>query len=107
MKHLVLLSIFAVGCAQIGPSYSEENLLGSELENQYENQAVTEPMDFGPSVDYEETPPELILPYEEACTCEWEMWNDRGLLCLGVVCSDMCSDEIAACREVRHACVLQ
>lgn len=50
---------------------------------------------------------DLGLPAEDACFCEWQSWDERGLMCVGVVCSESCPQTYRECREVRRACIVR
>ena len=39
------------------------------------------------------------------CVCEFEGWEEHGLLCMGIVCSSECTREVRECNERTRACI--
>ncbi len=115
---LTFLILFCVGCVAEpeSSSFIEENLeLNAGRVDNEEEVSYTVPQISVPDVLLEEDQEEILeIEIEntnntfvfDACVCEWQTWmNDNGFMCLGIVCTDSCEEEIRACREVHQACV--
>lgn len=89
--------LLLVGCTFEVASSSEVGL--NELDRQ--NQDVISPGPInGPYIEQNED-----LPVFDACLCEFHSWEERGLMCVGVICTEVCSQKVQDCNEARRACV--
>lgn len=108
MKHF-LLCLVLTGCVQSESSLVEDYLLDNQLENgYYEEEDIIEPGTFVvlPTLEvdlWNEIPPSIS--FDDQCVCEWDMWREGGLICMGIVCSNACPPEVSECHETRQACV--
>jgi len=103
MRKLILLFSFLFsGCVNTPPtSLTVEEL--RELENVGDNDPI-----YTPGVTYEEMPvePPPLMSYEP-CICAFYSWRERGLICVGLVCTESCPLETRTCNESRRACILE
>lgn len=102
MRQLILLfSFFIFGCVNAEASVHVEAL--HELENLSETELLYTPAPL-PTINYSEDLEEAY-PIYEPCLCEYSAWKDNGLICVGIRCTDECSEEVRSCNERRRACV--
>lgn len=103
MRQLILLFSFLFsGCVNTPPtSFTVEEL--RELENVEDPAPIYTP---NQTVDYEEDPLNVppLMSYEP-CICAFYSWRERGLICVGLVCTESCPSETRACNESRKACI--
>lgn len=99
MKRFAYILLLA-GCLNAPPSALNIEEL-RELENTGENDII-----YTPGLDYEEPAVDLppLMSYEP-CICAYYSWRERGLICVGLVCTDSCPTETRTCNESRRACI--
>ena len=102
MRQLILLFSFLVfGCVNANETAVNVGAL-YEVEDINSIQPLYTPS--LPTMDYSE---DLEEPYPlyEPCLCEYTAWKDHDLVCVGIRCTDECSEEVRSCNERRRACV--
>jgi hypothetical protein len=111
MRYPFLLPLLILfGCAQVEDGeLSATYLIDNELSQPESSEVIEEPSSGTPLLPVElgVDPAPVSLIVSDPCFCEWRAWEDRGLLCMGVVCSEACSSEFRECREIRRICTLK
>ena len=103
MRQLILLfCFFFFGCVNNEPSGNIQAL--HVVENISETEIVYTPSTPLPNLNYSEDLEEAY-PIYEPCLCEYAAWKDNGLICVGIRCTEECSEEVRSCNERRRACV--
>lgn len=100
MKPSVVFVLLAMmGCGRPENVAREESLIATIEEGESE---VAGLMPSFSIVDPgEDTPPRFDSP---PCICEWEVYFTGGLVCVGIICSEVCDDAASACAEQTSAC---
>lgn len=99
MRRFLCMILLLVGCTSEVAS-TEIGL--NELDRQNQDVISPGPINInGPHIEEEDND----LPVFDACLCEFHSWEERGLMCVGVICTEVCSQKMQDCNEARRACV--